>query len=200
MTEPFIPVWAPLAALALMGLSTASIALGLSRQGVKVFVLASGDDAHGYLGNVFKISILLGAAFCIAYAAAPALSAYLGPLTWLISPVTAKLGLALMIPGTLLVVAAQLNMGLSWRVGIDRDHHTALVTTGLHRFSRNPIYLGMFAVVAGIFLAVPNAATLSLLAIAAVAISAQIRLEEEFLERLHGPDYAAYRARTRRWI
>jgi protein-S-isoprenylcysteine O-methyltransferase Ste14 len=200
MTDTSIPSWAPLAALAIIGLSTALIAAGLSRKGVKAIVLARGDDAHAYLANVFKLSVGLGAAFCVAYAIRPSLTVWLGPLDWLATPTAAKAGVALMLPGALLVVAAQLNMGHSWRVGIDHERETSLVTTGLHRISRNPIYLGMFAVIAGVFLAAPNAITLSLLCVAGFAISAQVRLEEEFLSRLHGPVYAAYRARTRRWI
>lgn len=200
MAENLIPAWAPLAALSIMGLSTGFIAMGLSRKGVKAIVLPRGDDAHAYLGNVFKVCILIGTAFCVAHAINPAASAHLGPLLWLVSPVAAEVGLALMIAGSLLVVAAQLNMGHSWRVGIDRGNHTDLVTTGLHRISRNPIYVGMFAAILGIFLVAPNAVTLALLAISAVTISAQVRLEEDHLGRLHGPDYAAYRARTRRWI
>ncbi len=150
--------------------------------------------------NVFKLSVALGAVFCVAYAIQPSLTAWLGRLDWMATPLAGEAGLALMLCGALLVVAAQLNMGHSWRVGIDRAHETSLVTTGLHRLSRNPIYLGMFAVIAGVFLTAPNAVTLSLLCVATFAISAQVRLEEEFLSRLHGPAYAAYRMRTRRWI
>jgi len=200
MTEPFVPNWAPLAALCVMGLSTGAIAMGLSRKGVKAIVLPAGDDAHAFLGNVFKICVLLGTAFCVAHAINPAAGAQLGPLYWLVSPLAAVAGLALMIVGTLLVVVAQVNMGASWRVGIGSNTRTELVTTGLHRISRNPIYVGMFAAILGIFLVAPNGVTLSLLAVAAVAISAQVRLEEDHLGRLHGPVYAAYRARTRRWI
>lgn len=200
MTEPFIPNWAPLAALGVMGLSTGAIAMGLSRKGIKAIVLPGGDDAHAFLGNVFKICVLMGTAFCVAHAINPAASAHLGPLFWLVSPIGSACGLALMIAGSILVVAAQVNMGASWRVGIDRGNRTDLVTTGLHGLSRNPIYLGMFAAIFGIFLIAPNAVTLSLLAVAAVAISAQVRLEEDHLGRLHGPVYAAYREKTRRWI
>jgi protein-S-isoprenylcysteine O-methyltransferase Ste14 len=200
VAENIVPGWAPLAALSIMGLSTGFIAMGLSRKGVKAIVLPSGDDAHAYLGKVFKVCILIGTAFCVAHAIAPGAVAHLGPLPWLVSPLAAEIGLALMIVGSLLVVAAQLNMGHSWRVGIDRANHTELVTTGLHRISRNPIYAGMFAAILGIFLVAPNAVTLSLLAISAATISTQVRLEEDHLGRLHGADYAAYRARTRRWI
>lgn len=193
--------WIPLAALAAVGLSTALAAYGLYRdQGIKAIVLASTDDAHGYLTNVFKAALLAGSGLCVILAAWPRIVSELGPITWLENPALALLGAASMAAGSLLVILAQLNMGMSWRVGIDRRHRTTLVTVGIYRVSRNPIYLGMLALVGGLFLVVPNAATLALLGISAVAVPTQIHLEEEFLERLHGADFAAYRARTRRWF
>ncbi|HSZ75684.1 MAG TPA: isoprenylcysteine carboxylmethyltransferase family protein, partial [Rhizomicrobium sp.] len=94
----------------------------------------------------------------------------------------------------------QLGMGASWRVGIDSEHRTGLVTRGLYRFSRNPIYVGMFMVLLGVFLETPNAVTLALLFTLSVAVSTQVRLEEDYLSQQHGAAYAAYRTSARRWI
>ena len=63
------------------------------------------------------------------------------------------------------------------------------MTTGLFAWSRNPTFLGMMAVVLGAFLVAPTAVTAFVLAIAWVAFSVQIRMEEEHLHRLHGPAY-----------
>jgi protein-S-isoprenylcysteine O-methyltransferase Ste14 len=192
---------APLGALAAVSASTLYLAALMARRdGVRAIVLPSGDDAHAFIGQVFKLFITLAAAFCVAYALNPSVVAWLGPLDWLTPPAAALIGLALMAPGAILVVAAQIGMGASWRVGIDHEHRTGLVNTGLYRFSRNPIYVGMLMILAGVFLIAPNAVTLTMLAVAAVTVSAQVRLEEEYLSRLHGADYAAFRTRTRRWI
>lgn len=77
----------------------------------------------------------------------------------------------------------------------------ALVTTGLHRFSRNPMYLGHSAILAGLALALGNA-----LAFAAVPAYAgyitrfQIRPEERALHARFGEAYAAYLRRVPRWL
>src|SRR5580658_1262716 len=114
MMPPSAPNWAPLAALLVIGLSTTALAANLARRhGVKAIMLSAGDDAHGYLANVFRLSIVAAAAFCIAYAADPMLVGMLGPILPLCVPTIADIGLALMVAGTFLIIAAQLNMGRS---------------------------------------------------------------------------------------
>jgi protein-S-isoprenylcysteine O-methyltransferase Ste14 len=195
------PVWAPLGALAAMATSTGCLAgLMALRDGVKAIVVPQGDDAHAYVGRVIKYAILAGVAFCIAYAVRPSIVADLGPLDWFASPAAAWTGVALLAMGAAVVVIAQIGMGASWRVGIDSEHRTGLVTQGLYRFSRNPIYVGMFMVLAGVFLEAPNAVTLALLLTLGVTVSTQVRLEEDYLSRMHGAAYAAYRTSARRWI
>jgi protein-S-isoprenylcysteine O-methyltransferase Ste14 len=101
--------------------------------------------------------------------------------------------------GGAVILAAQVAMGASWRIGLDQER-TGLVTSGLFGWSRNPTFLGMVAVVAGAFLVVPTAVTGIVLAAAWVAFSVQIRMEEEHLQRMHGPTYDAYCATVPRWI
>jgi protein-S-isoprenylcysteine O-methyltransferase Ste14 len=110
------------------------------------------------------------------------------------------MGAVLAIAGTLLAAAAQFGMGRSWRIGVREGEQSALVSGGIYRFSRNPIYVGMMGLVVGIFLIAPNAVTLAFVVVGWIVASAQIRLEESVLSRMHGDAYEAYRARTRRWL
>ena len=78
---------------------------------------------------------------------------------------------------------------------------TALVVTGPYRWSRNPLYLAMILIYAGIGFAALSSWVL-LLAVPLILIlnyGVVIR-EEVYLERKFGADYRAYRARVRRWI
>ena len=78
---------------------------------------------------------------------------------------------------------------------------TALVVTGPYRRSRNPLYLAMILIYAGIGFAALSSWVL-LLAVPLILIlnyGVVIR-EEVYLERKFGADYRAYRARVRRWI
>lgn len=98
------------------------------------------------------------------------------------------------------MVVAQAQMGESWRIGIDEEHRTPLVRKGVFDLSRNPIFLGMMLTLAGLFLVIPNAVTLLALVLGAVLIQIQVRLEEEFLSRTHGEEYAEYRREVSRWL
>jgi len=78
---------------------------------------------------------------------------------------------------------------------------TRLVTTGIYRFSRNPMYLGMTLVYAGSALVIDSVWPLALLPLVLVLlVRFVIRLEERYLAARFGEAYEAYRRRVRRWI
>ena len=97
-------------------------------------------------------------------------------------------------------LAAQAQMGMSWRIGIATAHRTDLVQNGLFSLSRNPIFLAMRVSLMGLFLALPAAATLALLCAGEILMQVQVRLEEQHLLASHGQAYADYRERVRRWL
>ena len=77
----------------------------------------------------------------------------------------------------------------------------ALVTTGIHGWTRNPIYLGFFLVYVGIGLAVHGPWILILtIPIAVVVRYGVVAREEAYLERRFGDAYRDYKARVRRWL
>jgi len=81
------------------------------------------------------------------------------------------------------------------------DKANALVVSGLYRFSRNPMYLGMLLILLGWALWLGQSLALPLLAAFVIAIEAlQIRPEEAALEQKFGDEYRAYKKRVRRWI
>jgi protein-S-isoprenylcysteine O-methyltransferase Ste14 len=118
---------------------------------------------------------------------------------WSLPPFLAWLGVGLAVCGILLVALAQRQMGASFRIGID-DENTALVQDGLFRVVRNPIFTGVLAVLAGMFLAVPCWWMLGLWTAAAVTVSRQTRLEERHLLALHGDAYRGYASRVGRFF
>jgi protein-S-isoprenylcysteine O-methyltransferase Ste14 len=75
------------------------------------------------------------------------------------------------------------------------------VTTGIHGWTRNPIYLGMFLVYGGIGIVVPSPSILILTLPLAIAIRyGVVAREEAYLERRFGDAYRDYKARVRRWV
>jgi protein-S-isoprenylcysteine O-methyltransferase Ste14 len=77
----------------------------------------------------------------------------------------------------------------------------ALVTTGIHGWTRNPIYLGMFLVYGGIGIAARSPWTLILTLSLAITIRyGVVAREEAYLERRFGDAYRDYKAGVRRWL
>jgi protein-S-isoprenylcysteine O-methyltransferase Ste14 len=77
----------------------------------------------------------------------------------------------------------------------------ALVTTGIHGWTRNPIYLGMFLVYGGIGIAARSPWTLILTLPLAITIRYGVVMREEaYLARRFGDAYRDYKARVRRWL
>ena len=77
----------------------------------------------------------------------------------------------------------------------------AVVSTGVYRFTRNPMYLGLALILLGlaVYLASPWA-LLGPLVFAAYITRFQIVPEERALQARIGAAYTAYRARVRRWL
>jgi protein-S-isoprenylcysteine O-methyltransferase Ste14 len=77
----------------------------------------------------------------------------------------------------------------------------ALVTTGIHGWSRNPIYVGMFLLYAGIGIAARSPWVLVLaLPLVIILRYGVVSREERYLEQRFGDAYRDYKARVRRWL
>lgn len=158
------------------------------------------DPAHEYVGAVMKVLIGLLLATVFIYALAPGVYPYLGPLTYLEQTWLQLTGMILVHISLIGAMLAQYQMKLSWRIGIDYENKTALVTSGLFAVSRNPIFLFLLLALAGLFLLLPNAITFAVLFAGYVVVQVTMRMEEVFLEKSHGEAYRLYKGRVRRLI
>lgn len=170
------------------------------RTGASPFVLATTDDAHGYVGRAFKLVMAALGALVTAHALAPDAVNEIGGLETLRRPMLSSVGWALLVASTVWLVVAQAQMGTAWRVGIDVGTPTELVSAGLFAISRNPIFLSVRVSLLGLFFVLPHAATLAVLVAGELLIQVQVRLEEQHLRTLHGERYTTYQARVRRWL
>jgi protein-S-isoprenylcysteine O-methyltransferase Ste14 len=130
----------------------------------------------------------------------PYLDKYLLPFWYLENESLQYVGWALLILSLIIVWLAQSNMRESWRIGIDEENKTELITSGFFAFSRNPIFLGIMIANVGLFLVLPNAFTLLIISLSTISINTQIRLEEEFLTQEHGEQYISYKSKVNRWL
>jgi protein-S-isoprenylcysteine O-methyltransferase Ste14 len=125
----------------------------------------------------------------------------LSPIAALDGSLSHGVGIVLAVAGIGLTFGAQLAMGDSWRVGVDPEERTELVTNGPFGHVRNPIYSAMLPTVLGLVLMVPTAlAIVGFIALLA-GLELQVRLvEEPYLVRTHGDAYWAYASRVGRFI
>jgi protein-S-isoprenylcysteine O-methyltransferase Ste14 len=173
----------------------------LMRQtGQRAFVVPNDDSAQGYIGKVFRLLFLMSLLVLLINAFAPAWRPCLLPAFFLEHAWIKWAGLVLLHLSLLFIVFAQYQMSRSWRVGFDEKQKTELVTGGVFRYSRNPIFLGMLTTMAGLFLALPNALTFAALLLAIVVLQIQVRLEEVYLRKVHGKAYLDYEKRVGRWV
>jgi protein-S-isoprenylcysteine O-methyltransferase Ste14 len=110
-------------------------------------------------------------------------------------------GIAVAMIGIAATVYAQLEMGDSWRIGVDEQETTTLVHTGVFGRVRNPIYTAMFTFGLGIALVTPNLVACVGFVLLVSTIELQVRrVEEPHLLRTHGAAYRAYTASVGRFI
>ncbi|UCE85027.1 MAG: isoprenylcysteine carboxylmethyltransferase family protein [Deltaproteobacteria bacterium] len=165
----------------------------------------TGDHGfRGFSGRVASVEWFAGLLFVVSLLAlflAP-VSALLGilpsrePAVWIV-----WLALALVLLGFAVTLRAQVEMGTSWRVGVDPSERTELVTRGLFAVVRNPVFTGVGLFALGFALLVENALSLLGVVCGALGVELQVRYAEEpFLLRVHGETYRRYARRVGRFV
>jgi protein-S-isoprenylcysteine O-methyltransferase Ste14 len=77
----------------------------------------------------------------------------------------------------------------------------SLVTRGVFRFTRNPMYLSLVLYLVAWAVYLSNRVALLLVPVFVLYVNQfQIKPEERALSALFGPEYASYQARVRRWL
>jgi|SRR4051812_20671809 protein-S-isoprenylcysteine O-methyltransferase Ste14 len=110
-------------------------------------------------------------------------------------------GFALAVCGLAATLRAQVQMGESWRVGVDTSETTTLVRTGAFRLVRNPIFAAMLVFMLGETLLAPNLVAIAVFAIFLAAIEVSVRsIEEPYLLGIHGDEYRDYAASVGRFV
>ena len=140
----------------------------------------------------FVLAPVLGAQ-AIAWALVPA------PI--LAGNVTVLLGLAIVVVSIALAILAAREIVLAGTAFDARKTTTALVDSGVFRFTRNPVYLSMVLLVIGVGLILNSSWSLRLAVPTGSALClTAIRPEERYLEAKFGETYRAYRSEVPRWF
>jgi protein-S-isoprenylcysteine O-methyltransferase Ste14 len=121
---------------------------------------------------------------------------FLGRLNLYFSITFAVIGMVI-----LLIAIWEFKKAKTTILPMNPEHTIRLITSGIFKFSRNPIYLGLltFLVSWGFYLS----SLISFLSIGFFIFclnSLQIVPEERMLEKIFGATYLNYKSRVRRWI
>lgn len=100
----------------------------------------------------------------------------------------------------LLYSTAVRRLGQSWRLGIDRTTAGPLVTEGIYRWTRHPIYVAFDLLFAGTFLVLGRLIFLVLVLLWIPLLHTYMQREERFLSDLYGDSYRDYCGRVGRYF
>ena len=107
--------------------------------------------------------------------------------------VSISCALFLAIIGLIITVIGQQQMGSSWRAIIAKSENTKLITHGLLKYSRNPVYIGTLILFFSVVLLFPHILMLICFLFAYLSIELLVRFDEEpHLQEVHGVDYKIY--------
>lgn len=167
----------------------------LRRKGIRALVFGATDKTD-FLLLPFVLAIVyatLASSFSL-----PLWEPLVNPFWKTLIPGWAGLGLsAAAVVG---MIFALIAFGDSFRVGIDEKKPGILVTTGMFRFSRNPIYVCFDSFFCGLFLVHRNIVIAVGVIVFALLIHRQILREEKFLRSRYGAKYEEYFRKVRRYL
>jgi protein-S-isoprenylcysteine O-methyltransferase Ste14 len=136
---------------------------------------------------VLSLVLIAGIGFLEGGSLLPSPWPYLGA-------VPIAIGVLIAVQGSRLFAQAGTNI-------IPFTESSALVTSGVFSFSRNPMYTGMVLALAGTALIMNGLyAWLVVIAFTTIIRVLFIRNEETLMEQTFGEDYLAYKSSVRRWI
>jgi protein-S-isoprenylcysteine O-methyltransferase Ste14 len=161
---------------------------------------------HGISGRPGSIEWSAGVGFIASmgvavFAPILQLLGVVSPLGFLHTPWIQATGAVIAMLGIAATVYAQLDMGDSWRIGVDPTETTTLVRSGVFGWIRNPIFTAMMMFGLGFAMLTPNPVALVGFVLLVATIEAQVRaVEEPYLLTTHGAAYRNYLAGVGRFF
>lgn len=161
---------------------------------------------RGISGRPLSIEWFAAVGFVVSMGAAVfapilQLAGVVAPLAPLDRPWVNVAGVAIAVIGIAATLYAQVDMGESWRIGVDASETTTLVRRGVFGLVRNPIFTAMMVFGLGIALITPNLVAVIGFVLLVTTIGAQVRVvEEPYLLTVHGDAYRDYLATVGRFV
>jgi protein-S-isoprenylcysteine O-methyltransferase Ste14 len=134
------------------------------------------------------------------------------PLVWVVSPAFSFaeyplrvepliVGVVCLVVGLWLLYRSHADLGTNWSVTLQVREQHRLITHGIYRHARHPMYLALFVYSLGQVLVLPNwIAGPSYLIAFGILFVFRVRKEEKMMLEEFGNEYAEYMARTKRLV
>jgi protein-S-isoprenylcysteine O-methyltransferase Ste14 len=123
------------------------------------------------------------------------------PLWQLYPSLPAWAGWLLAVPGFIMIFIALGGFKKANTGAIPFSESTALVTDGIYRYTRNPMYLGMALILGGLAIRMGSVAVWLPVVFFVFIINRQfVRNEEIFLTAIYGDEFRNYCGKVRRWL
>jgi protein-S-isoprenylcysteine O-methyltransferase Ste14 len=157
------------------------------------------DGGHRLAALLNKVAALLLLLTALAYPLDVRSVDWFGRIALLDHPTAQGLGAAALVLAGVYIVWGEISLGHSFRVALPESKQS-LVTYGIYRFTRNPLALSADLLALGVLLLAPSWLALISLVLNVTGYEWKIRIEEACLREAHGAAYAAYCARTGRYL
>lgn len=112
----------------------------------------------------------------------------------------ATIGSVLIALGLITSTVASLTLKKSWRIGVNENEKTELITNGIYKFSRNPYFLSYDFVLIGMVFCLGSPFLILPVLITIMLFHLMILKEENYLENKHQENYLRYKSEVRRYF
>jgi methanethiol S-methyltransferase len=110
-------------------------------------------------------------------------------------------GFDLMLFGFAILVLTFEHINLLSFFGLSqKEESSGLITEGVYRYVRHPLYSGLFLILVGCFLSVPTQSVLLSVVMSIIYIVIGIEFEEKKLRRIYGDAYLEFSLRKKKFI
>ena len=154
-------------------------------------------NRKGRLEVLLLIIAMLGFFVPLIWIASPLFSLADYPLR----PVPFAAGIVCFVAGLWLFHRSHADLGTNWSITLQLRENHSLITQGVYRRIRHPMYASLFLYAIGQLLALPNwIAGPSYVVTFGILYSLRVRAEERMMLEQFGADYAAYMGKTKRLV
>lgn len=158
------------------------------------------NEVQKFLGKAFYLVIIYYVIILVYFLTGFDLWGLVSNISIIDLPIIKIIGLILGIIFLVLMTLARLNLGSSWRVGLDYETKDKLVTDGFYNYMRNPYFTFLLSFQFTLILISPNAIVIFAFIQSYLLLNLQVREEEGFLQEKYGEEYIIYKSRVGRFI